>query len=356
VRFTLGVLILGGLGCGSSGSHDSPGPGVAGNLSGGSASQVGSGGGGVGGSGLAAGASVGGSSQVPDLPAECRPEPAAITSPGSNPWLEFIPTWVETICSNIGGCCDAATFDVEGCRRHYSGMTSVLANGDPDHYAYDPAAAEVCLEEVRSDLGACNNGFGASCTRVMRGLLRDGEPCTNHRDCVSGGCSGAGSGQKCGRPHAALDAPCALSCSLDNYGAWSCWGQPSQADIGQCFLEDGLFCSLNGKALGPLDGSGATCQRLRAAGESCAGASECADRFCTSGVCGPDPGAEVGADCPCKASLHCVEGTCQPGGAFGEACDFANSPCAAGLTCTAGTCQCGGYYSSYIMPIICSYE
>jgi hypothetical protein len=264
---------------------------------------------------------------------------------------------VEAICSNIGGCCDAATFDAEGCRRHYSGMTSLLANGDPNHYAYDPVAAEVCLDEVRSDLEACNNGFGGSCTRVMRGLLRDGEPCTNHRDCVSGACSEVGNGLQCGgQPHAALDAPCALSCGLDSYGAWSCWGQPSQAHIGQCFAEDGLFCSLNGEALGPLDGSGATCQPLRATGEECADPRECTDGFCTSGLCGPDPGSEVGADCPCKVGLHCVEGTCQAGGDFGEACDFASSPCAAGLTCIEGTCQCGGYYSSYIMPIICSYD
>lgn len=290
------------------------------------------------------------------MPAECQPEPAAVTSPGTDPWAEFVPTWIETICANIAPCCDAATFDPNRCRSYYTGLLSGLPSGDPSHYAYDAAAAETCLADTRTDLAMCRNGFGSSCTYVQRGLERDGEACVKGGDCASGTCQDTGNGSKCGRPHALLDAPCAESCSLGDYGSWSCYGQPSQAEIGLCFAEDGLFCSLNGKALGPLDGSGATCQPLRARGEACESYLECADGFCVAGVCTPDPGGGVGSACPCKLDLNCVDGSCQEQLGLGAACEPGLIRCGAGMACRSGKCQCGGYIGSYIAPLVCSYD
>jgi hypothetical protein len=348
------TLLAGGVlfGCGStSGNSTEP------QATGGQAVTSGASSGSPGVAGSSGDISSGGSAVHRDPPVECRLEPASVTAPAKNPWLEFIPTWVDTICVNIASCCDAATFDPDGCRAHYTSLTSGLANGDPSHYAYDPDAAETCLLEIKTQLAACTNGFGGSCTRVQRGLLRDGQKCQNHRDCVSGVCSDVGAGLECGgRAHAKLGGACAVSCKLDLYGAWSCYGQPSQRDIGQCFAEDGLFCALKGEALGPLDGSGAVCDALHATGTACTSGLECSDGFCVAGRCGPDPGGDLGAACPCKAELTCLDGSCQTGMGFGEACDLAAAPCASGLACNQGTCQCGGYYGSYLMPIECDYN
>jgi hypothetical protein len=281
-----------------------------------------------------------------------------VTSPGTDPWRDFIPTWVDAICVNIAPCCDAATFDPVACRAYYGRLTDLLV-ADPNHYAYDPMAAQTCLAEIQSDLAVCQNGFGASCTYVRRGLLRDGEPCANAADCASGACGLVGDRMECGAwVRAGLGEACAESCSLDEYGAAFCYGQPSQRDIGVCFAEDGLFCGLNGVLFGPLAGSGATCEPLRGRGESCDGGGYrvCADEFCTANVCEPDSRGDVGEPCPCRDFLNCQNGSCVAGRSLGETCDFADAWCARGLSCRDGICACGGYYGSLLMPIECSYE
>jgi hypothetical protein len=286
---------------------------------------------------------------------ECRFEPASVTAPGTDPLADFRATWVETICTNLVPCCDASTFTADGCRTHYLGWITGLTTGDPRYYAFDPVAAEACLEDIRTGLATCRVPFGGKCTSVMRGLQRDGQVCTTGVDCAGSACGMVGDHLECGANivRAALGQPCAESCTLDSYGASYCYGQPSQADIGRCYVEDGLFCALNGMQLGPLDGSGATCESVRPAGEACTSGYECAGGVCASDVCGS--GNDVGQPCPCKSDLVCEGETCELGRGVGEVCDISVQRCAPGLGCRDGFCECGGYYGTYAMPIVCTY-
>jgi hypothetical protein len=280
-----------------------------------------------------------------------------VTLPGTNPVASFVLTWVDQICFNLAPCCDASTFDAAACRVYYSSALSSFASADPAHVAYDPAAGQACLDEIRTDLATCSQPFGGACTKVMRGLLRDGEVCTNGRECASGTCTTAGDHMECGvGPRHALGQPCAVSCSLDEYGAYFCFGQPSLADIGRCFAEDGVYCALRGEPLGFGDGSGATCAALFENGAACVSSAQCASGVCSGGICGT--GSDVGGACPCRANLVCIGSTCQAGRRIGEACDSVDNICAPGLGCdglTGGVCECGGYYGSVVMPIACEF-
>jgi hypothetical protein len=343
------LVVLALLGCGSSGS-DGGDPQGAGSTGGSSS----------GGSGAGGGAATGGAGAGADRrPEECRFEPASATSPGSNPISSFVATWVDRICVGLAPCCDASSFDDAACRASYTSVLASFASADPAHVAYDPAAAQACLAEIETSLASCSQLFGGLCTKVMRGLLRDGEVCKNGRECASGTATSADGQLKCGvGPRVGLGAPCAVSCSLDAYGAYSCYGQPNLASTGRCYAEDGVYCARNGVPLGPNDGSGATCTAVLANGAACTSSLQCASGTCSGGTCGN--GADVGGNCPCRADLVCIasSNTCQPGRALGQACDFADDTCAAGLSCSAGAggvCECGGVYGSLAMPMRCEF-
>lgn len=341
MRWFLVLLAFSLLACGSSSSGGS-------SATGGSSAA---------GSGGTSGAGAGGlPGSLDRRPPECRFEPASVTLPDStNPWESFVQTWVYTICTNLEPCCTTTTFDFNACNVYYRSLLSSLSSGDPQHYAYDPPAGQACLDEIQTELATCSTAFGGACTQVARGLLHDGEVCVNNRDCASGACSTVGDRKECGAGavHGAVGDPCAESCVLDAYGAAFCFGQPSQATIGQCYAEDGVYCALNGALLGPNDGSGAHCAALLARGAPCQSYWECVDGVCSGGVC--STGSDVGGACPCKPNLVCSANSCGPGRSAGEPCDFADNACASGLLCTDGACQCGGYYGSYLMPAVCEY-
>ena len=348
-RFEGAWVALALLGCGSSSSQAGD-RGSTGGTGGSSAAASGAAG--------AAAKGGGGTSEDP-RPAECRFEPASITQPGTNPLTSFVATWVDQICFGLEPCCEASTFDATACRTYYTSALSSFSSADPAHVAYDPAAAQTCLDDISQSLASCSMLFGGSCNAVMRGLRRDGEVCENGRECASGNCASAGDHKECGvGPRVGVGAACAVSCTLDAYGAYLCYGQPNLADTGRCYREDGVYCALRGELLGPGDGSGATCTAVLANGATCTSSWQCQSGVCKDGTC--SGGADVGGGCPCRADLVCIASTntCQQGRALGEACDYADNACAPGLTCSAGTaavCECGGVYGSLVMPARCDF-
>lgn len=138
-----------------------------------------------------------------------------------------------------------------------------LAALDAGRTTYDPIAAGVCLEAIRS-----SNGVPAECHRAFVAALADGEACETNAECASDWCS-----SECPRV-------CMPSCG-SNCPTTGGFGQPCGAGC-----NTGLSCE-----------DGRCRADTRRVGEPC------------------------DAQNYCQATLFCVDGRCVEGGAPGEACN-----------------------------------
>jgi hypothetical protein len=192
---------------------------------------------------------------------------------------------------------------------------------------FDQQAAQRCLEAL-DEVSSCEELAAADrddCEGVLSPRQGDGDDCIDHVECTQG-----------------------LFCLKGD----SCPGQctPRRPDGGECsgnaHCQEGLFCSGD---------TGECADASRAKGEACDSHLECASGLtcCTSqdacsdaeqGTCvdrrgqGEACGRLSGSRAmQCERGLHCIDGTCGPGGDVGDSC-HSNKPCEVGKRCHEGSC------------------
>ncbi|RYZ07450.1 MAG: hypothetical protein EOO73_12425 [Myxococcales bacterium] len=252
--------------------------------------------------------------------------------------------FISRLCVEYMSCCKAAGRPSDGaqCRAFFGAFAPTGA--------YDPAAAEACLSEVRALEDHCDTSSTSSpsCGKVFSsgGTKKPGEPCENNTDCAapesgevqceSDFVEGATVTQCQVRlPGTEGSMPC-LGTRDGNVTIYSgVNGSPSTGYI--CDKAKGLACN----------GQTGACERLAAVGEPCSGgSSQCvqaaycdlATRLCQARL---ELGAACTSDDQCPESSYCDRGSqvCEAHHAPGEACTTDNQ-CAAD-DCTNEKCGAG---------------
>jgi hypothetical protein len=206
---------------------------------------------------------------------------------------DFPAEVLRTFCETFGACCESAgrPFDSARCvavrEREFQAALPV-----PESSAEKRIPAR-CLNEVASAARQCG----------------EWTPCTEFLEAT--------------REHAKLGEGCAGTC-FALQGTLACGGQ---AGLGtkDCFVSDGLFCSVNGR-----------CEPRAAAGQPCqAGEFSCANSTCEAGFCAAP--LAPGADCTGSPD-RCADGfVCEAAGQFCTSAAFFQ-----GMKCTCSRARPDG--------------
>lgn len=206
------------------------------------------------------------------------------------------------VCRNIGDCCAAEdiAYDNSTCTTVLSQLYRASLTSFIDENQYDANDGARCVEHVGASFGACDPA-----------QARTG-PCENIFDPSSA--------------RAGLSEPCGFSC--ERFGeVTGCW--ENGAHPGECYAEDGLYCS---------DGQ---CAALAARGADCTATFACDNGYCDQGTCSAqlNQGQSCGFDdSACSDGLFCssTDG-CQPQGGAGAACfrdvECLSDECQSDATC-----------------------
>jgi hypothetical protein len=259
---------------------------------------------------------------------------------------ELFTEVAQAYCTVLVRCCPLADIPLEAsqCEENMRNLFfESYGAARPEYYTYDAAAGADCLARASAafDTG-CESLFDADleCGTVLRGTLGPGSPCMAAAECAGEPgddvkCEAAGdAGMTCVVEHRAeVGESCEQTCTPLE-GAQLCTGvTPDLVQYGQCFTEDGLYCSNN--ACTPLSSLGGpctdefgctgqttcnpstrTCVALPGVGGPCAGNVNCGDGFyCNAGQCALDlaPGS------PCTNDAECQGGLCTNAGLCSEA-------------------------------------
>lgn len=188
-------------------------------------------------------------------------------------------------CARIFACCNATEqmrwgyADEAQCRT--GAAADVQRNLDQllsiGWISYDAQAARRCVDEITTlpctELVAVGkNLFGPSCVLVSRGTGKIGATCEDlDVVCESSNClPGPGT---CGPTRG-----CAEICPV---------GQFCDTTLPACapLKGEGVACSSNGECTFPLTCQSGVCARLRPGGGACVASTDCASGTCTGGVC-----------------------------------------------------------------------
>jgi hypothetical protein len=255
---------------------------------------------------------------------------------------QFVAALASATCDGLEHCCVADGFPYNR-DRCYRAVAEQVRYDVPDEYrhlfTYDAEAAGRCVEATREGTRNCKAPREMeACSLVYNGTTPPGEPCEFWNECErpAGGSSFCGPG--------AMDIctvstrgragdTCDSTCIEHEDGSSFCFGnaRPAEITMAQCYLKDGLYCSLG------------TCQPLLAQGEVCDNEHACAPTGRCDGVCKP-AGAQ-GEACnwlvDCEKGLYCDRaiGTCEREKASGEPCsvDPNERECGSGY-CSGGVC------------------
>jgi hypothetical protein len=229
-------------------------------------------------------------------------------------------------------------------------LDGALAHGS---ISFDPSAAADCLVEVDKGLGGACSTESACVSRVIKGLLPEGAPCTHWMECPKGGGCGQSDGMSCeqhvcsgafavlGEPcGGATDPPCAVGLQCQS-GAGAATGTCALAvDAVRC-LNRVTDCRYYTEFCG-LDG---VCAPRRPIGASCADdVDSCVIlAWCdsTTHLCAP-AGAKGQ---PCGEEGLCWNGACFPANTpSNNVCSaplMAGAPCTYSYHCASGVCTAG---------------
>jgi hypothetical protein len=267
---------------------------------------------------------------------------------GSGTADAFVGRYIDTLCGNIGPCCQAlgSPFDANACKSNLNlFLGAEFRAADPAKYSYDAQAADECLAQVEASLRQCSTAGGEACDRAFTGTVASGGACRSSLECVAdlacdeGICGGGAQAE------GVEGDPCFWTCQRQGSG-YSCGGTGPTADdtLARCFDDANLYCADTG-----------LCTTRRDAGAACQRDHECAmDAHCDLGTCEPKAG-EGGAcrgDTGCQAGLYCKEQACVAELPLGSPCD-AFDECAGGQ-CEDGTCVPGGAGGDIGLALICS--
>lgn len=236
----------------------------------------------------------------------------------------------QTICQNIGPCCQAAGLPLDP-----SKCTTVLTQTyksvlpEADGGTYDSTASGPCLDSIRATVAQCQfNGTGPAseaCSPLFdrQGSHRNaGDPCdeTCTRNGSSVGCSGFASSGTGGAPAAS----------------------------GTCYTNDGLYC----------DHQTSVCKSQSAVGATCTYDEECAHGYC-QGTC--QALLSEGTSCDalsfnnrCVEGLHCDSTTnmCAQPGPEGAACRY-STDCAT-RHCDNVSQKCAAEQNTQYLTLACA--
>ena len=262
---------------------------------------------------------------------------------------DFPARFAESLCSNIGPCCqeeghphDAAACHAAAEAPPMREVMRVQAEGRP----YDAAAARTCVDTMAFLARTCYGAdlfdlFEKACVPVFRGNLPEGALCTFAEECTTtGGCGSLDGGpNRCARgvgpQRAKAGDRCMSTCMRSSTsGGIDCTipgpgAPPPSSD--QCYVEDGLFC----------EASTYVCRPTPLLGQACMGSPCGGDAYCESGACvakrTSGPCSDWGESCASTAYCDRATWQCHPRKARGESCS-GSVECAVGDLCST-TCR-----------------
>lgn len=224
----------------------------------------------------------------------------------------FVDQAADAICGNVGGCCQSSgfTFDRAGCESY---VRSVVDSSPTEGTVWDSTEAGRCIAALASVARACDADAGdvESCTRIRRGTVQEGEPCTGDTQCADIG----GEQALCDYDDALQIDVCTAQAPTFSGGlgddcdgtctGTSCThivdeGAPPRAT---CFVEDHLVCDFTAGVCIPSPDVGepcasyycspgayctfdtTVCASTKPLGSSCVESDECSDGLCDQMVC-----------------------------------------------------------------------
>lgn len=256
---------------------------------------------------------------------------------------QFISTFVNTICDNVGQCCQAAgyAYDANGCKTALNTELGAEFNPTMPNIKYDEQAAGNCIDAVKKALPGCVESDLPDCEAVIQGTLPAGATCTKSAECAEP----AGGGAYCEKPDGATQGTCVQEprgklgdgCSstcTEKGSSTMCEGGGGTGGTGggtsgnaSCYTNDGLYCEGTCKPVIPLDGA---CEY-----SGCVTGAYCAQGKCTAL---PGPGSSCAQSYECAPGAYCDETTttCQAAKQDGQPCQYSGE-CASD-SCNNGTC------------------
>ena len=235
---------------------------------------------------------------------------------------ELAASIARVTCESLGGCCteQGVRFDRKTCETEAASIAQKGFSNDREDLStvYDAAIGAECFEAIKSHV-VCgqlddSNGILAACDVLFHGEVAAGDACESGDQCLRG----PGQGARCGdegrcivysRREASrgkLGDACRGTCrtsdcivETDHHPALEGTGGPDVS----CFLEDGLHCDTE-------------CKAVATVGEPCAGSDRScvADAYCDlsggngfTGTCAQR--LENGADCSSHPGA-CGSGYC----------------------------------------------
>lgn len=238
------------------------------------------------------------------------------------PQDQFVTTFVNAVCDNIGACCDKEgyAYDQTKCKAVASTQYGTLFKQSPN-VEYDPQSAGNCIEAVKQAAAGCSTldiDGGQACLNVYRGKLPEGAECNSSIECAAPPVGDAScEGELQGVPgHCVVDKrgaagdACYATCTQDgsSTGCGSSGGDPKSAS---CYTNDGLYCN-----------AAYVCEKLAALGAACQNDGCVSGAYCDSGTCAllPVAGESCGNGYSCAPGAYCQGGSCMPTKSAGEAC------------------------------------
>jgi hypothetical protein len=193
-------------------------------------------------------------------------------------------------------------------------LDAALAKG---WISYDASAAADCLAEVDKGLGGACVTNAACLSRVIKGLVAVGDPCTNWMECPPGGSCGTYDGMSCPQ-HVCSSGGAVMGESCDPTSNSSCvYGLECQA-------------AASGTGTCGLPAGGAPCPN---------GVYDCQSfsEFCgTDGMC--HARVPVGASCATDATSCAILATCDPKTQLCVPAGLKGQSCGENNVCWTGAC------------------
>ena len=258
---------------------------------------------------------------------------------------EFIGQLPRALCQALAPCCAEAGRPMKSsvCRQIVAALATDMQAPDT---TYDPTAAQECLTALAAieicDETAIND---ESCNRVYAGTVALGGACDSDSQCApqaDGEATCDLMEQVCiVTKRGSNGDPCSATCESQGNG-WACSGTGATPGLAEhteveCWLDDGLYCSVDG------------CAALGVSGEDCSNGGRCAagtycdmtTRVCTEAASIGEACATTGSmvDGSCDAGTYCTtNGVCAAQKADGESCESIDE--CLGF-CSDSTCQGG---------------
>jgi hypothetical protein len=256
------------------------------------------------------------------------------------PQDQFVTTFVNAVCDNIGDCCGQSgyAYDAAKCKSVASTQYGTLFKQSPN-VVYDAEKAGSCIEAVKQAAAGCSTldvDGSQACMNVYKGQLPAGAECNSSMECAApAGGDASCEGEQQGVPgHCVVDARgmagegCHATCTEDG-SSTSCGSSGGDPSSATCYTNDGLFCN-----------AAYVCEKLAAVGAACQSGGCVQGAFCDSGTCAPLPvsGESCGNGSECAKGTYCSSAmTCTATKSAGDSC--ASYDECGGASCEEGVCQ-----------------